>query len=157
MEFISLNDICIEENNLMMNDEMEKEIVVIKKNFDYEKKKELVRKIEKIKKKEYLINIFKIIQCHSKDYNINNNGVFIFFHNLPDEVYEQIETYVNNIYKMHKKSSNIMNLYGSDLSDTQYINSDTIEIENEKELSTKEKQIMRRKKYENYLNQNQEN
>jgi hypothetical protein len=76
---------------------------------------------------------------------------------LPDEVYEQIETYVNNIYKMHKKSSNIMNLYGSDLSDTQYINSDTIEIENEKELSTKEKQIMRRKKYENYLNQNQEN
>ena len=40
-----------------------------------------------------------------KDYTENNNGVFIFFHNLSDDVYDQIDSYVNKIYKMHKKSS----------------------------------------------------
>ena len=135
---------------------IEKEIV-INKNFDHAKKLELVKKISKIKKKEYLLNIFKIIKTHSEDYNINNNGVYVFFHNLPDEVYEQIETYVNNIYKMHKKSSNVLNsIYNSDLSDSQFMLSDTIEIENEKQLSNKEKLIMKRKKYEQYLDQNQE-
>ena len=95
---------------------------------------------------------------HSEDYNINNNGVFVFFHNLPDEVYERVEIYVNNIYKMHKKSSNILNsIYNSDLSDSQFMLSDTVEIENEKMLSNKEKLIMKRKKYEKYLDQNQKN
>ena len=131
--------------------------IIIKKKYDYSKKVELVKKINKIKKKEYLINIFKIILLHNKDYTENNNGVFIFFHNLENEVYEQIENYVNLIYKMHKKSTNILNIFSSEISDTIVNNSDTIEIENNKELSNKEKVIMRRKKYEKYLNQNQEN
>lgn len=138
-----------------VNMEIEKE-AISKKNFDHAKKLELVKKISKIKKKEYLINIFKIIKIYSEDYNINNNGVFVFFHNLPDEVYERIETYVNNIYKLHRKSSNIINSVYSDLSDSQFSISDTIEIENEKQLSNKEKLIKRRKKYEEYLIQNQE-
>lgn len=126
------------------------------KIFDHSKKMELVKKINKIKKKEYLLNIFKIIKLHSNGYDVNNNGVFVFFHNLPDEVYEQIELYVNNIYKMHKKTPNFLNLYGSELSDTQIISSDIIEITTNKELSNKEKLIMKRKKYEKYLDQNQE-
>ena len=130
---------------------------IIKKNFFHAKKVELVKKINKIKKKEYLLNIFKIIKIHSEDYNVNNNGIFVFFHNLPDEVYEKIESYVNNIYKVHKKSSNNFSIYNSEISDNQLFNSDVIEIENEKELSNKEKIIMRRKKYEQYLYNNQEN
>ena len=58
---------------------------------------------------------------------------------------------------MHKKSSNILNIYNSELSDSQNLMSDTIEIDNDKNLSNKEKLIMRRKKYEKYLDQNQEN
>ena len=116
---------------------------------------ELVKKINKIKKKEYILNIFKIIHSQSKDYTENNNGVFIFFHNLEDEVYEKIENYVNLIYKLHKKTE-IINIFTSDLSDTNLNISDTIEIENDKNLSNKENMIMRRKKYEEYLNQNQE-
>lgn len=140
-------------------DSLNEKNAVIKKNFFHAKKVELVKKINKIKKKEYLINIFKIIKIHSEDYNVNNNGIFVFFHNLPDEVYEQIESYVNNIYKIHKKSSNNFSIYNSEISDNQLFNSDTIEIENEneKELSNKEKIIMRRKKYEQYLYDNQEN
>jgi len=65
---------------------------------------EIIKKINKNKKKEYLLDIFKIITHYSKDYTDNNNGVFIFFHNLEDEAYEQIENYVNKNYKIYKKS-----------------------------------------------------
>lgn len=151
------------ENTQNLNDleKIEKKNAIAKSIYNHNKKMELVKKINKIKKKEYLINIFKIILLHSKDYTENNNGVFVFFHNLSDEVYEQIKNYVDNIYKIHKKSSlNILNIYNSDISDTQNYLSDKIEIEkndldNEKTLSNKEKIIMRRKKYEKYLEQNQ--
>jgi hypothetical protein len=155
---MELNTTIFNENNLQENDISDIKEFVPKQNYDHNKKMELVKKINKIKKKEYLVNIFKIILLHSKDYTENNNGVFVFFHNLEDEVYKQIESYVNKIYKIHKntQSSNILNIYNSELSDNQNICSDTIEIENDKNLSNKEKLIMRRKKYEKYLDQNQE-
>lgn len=154
---MELNTTIYNENEHQENEISEVKEFVQKKNYDHNKKMELVKRINKIKKKEYLINIFKIILLHSKDYTENNNGVFVFFHNLEDEVYDQIENYVNKIYKMHKKSSsNILNIYNSELSDSQNFCSDTIEIDNDKNLSNKEKLIMRRKKYEKYLDQNQE-
>jgi len=152
---LNINDIIDESSHNNEDLRIEQEIT-IKRIYDHNKKMELVKKINKIKKKEYLLDIFKIILLYSKDYTENNNGVFVFFHNLDDNVYAQIESYVNNIYKIHKKNSNILNIYNSDLSETFVSNSDTIEIENDKSLSNKEKIIMRRKKYEKYLNQNQE-
>ena len=130
--------------------------------YDHVKKLELVKKINKIKKKEYLINIFKIINSSSKDFSENNNGIFIFFHNLSDEIYEKLETYVNLIYKIHQQSC-IKNIYMSDVSDSLIITSDMNDEENNekndeqngKELSNKEKMLMRRKKYEEYLTYNQ--
>ncbi len=122
---MELNTIMNLENNINNYDiESKDKEVVIKKKYNYNKKIELVKKINKIKKKEYLLNIFKIIKTHSENYTENNNGVFIFFHNLDDKVYEQIEIYVNQIYKMHKKSSNILNVCNSDFSDSLKFNSD---------------------------------
>ena len=118
---------------------------------------ELVKKIQKIKKSDYLINIFKIIKLHSKKYNVNSNGIFVMFHDLSDDAYENIESYVDSIYKLHKKSFNLINTYDSESQIIQSILSDTIELNNEKNLSNKEKVIMRRKKYEKYLDQNQDN
>ena len=137
------------------------EIIIESKNkeskYDYSKKLQLVKKINKIKKKDYLLNIFKIILKDNKDFSENNNGVFIFFHNLTDETYEKLEMYVNYIFKLHHKN------ISSELSDS-IKNSDIISTyENKKEiliagnLSNKEKSILRRKKYEEYItcNQNQ--
>ena len=143
------------------------EIIIDSKNkeskYDYSKKLQLVRKINKINKKDYLINIFKIILKDNKDFSENNNGVFIFFHNLADETYEKLELYVNYIFKLHQKNTN------SELSDS-IRNSDIISSiaisnigDNKKEihiassLSNKEKSLLRRKKYEEYItcNQNQ--
>ena len=153
------------ENNCI--NEIIDEIIIDSKNkeskYDYSKKLQLVRKINKIKKKDYLINIFKIILKDNKDFSENNNGVFIFFHNLADETYEKLELYVNYIFKLHQKNTN------SELSDS-IKNSDIISTittgfnsDNKKEihinsnLSNKEKSLLRRKKYEEYItcNQNQ--
>ena len=155
----------LSENNCI--NEIIDEIIIDSKNkeskYDYSKKLQLVRKINKIKKKDYLINIFKIILKDNKDFSENNNGVFIFFHNLADETYEKLELYVNYIFKLHQKNTN------SELSDsirnsdiistiTSGINSDNKkEIHINSNLSNKEKSLLRRKKYEEYItcNQNQ--
>jgi hypothetical protein len=155
----------LSENNCI--NEIIDEIIIDSKNkeskYDYSKKLQLVRKINKIKKKDYLLNIFKIILKDNKDFSENNNGVFIFFHNLTDETYEKLELYVNYIFKLHQKNTN------SELSDS-IRNSDIISSiaigntsDNKKEihitgnLSNKEKSLLRRKKYEEYItcNQNQ--
>lgn len=147
-------------NTSNYENDLDEKSVVFKKKYDYSRKMELVKKIQKIKKSDYLINIFKIIRTHSKKYNINNNGIFVFFHDLSDEAYENIENYVNSIYKLHKKSSSKINICDSEYSESQIIQSilsDTIELNNEKELSNKEKVIKRRKNYAKYLDQNQSN
>jgi hypothetical protein len=153
----------LSENNCI--NEIIDEIIIETKNkeskYDYSKKLQLVRKINKIKKKDYLLNIFKIILKDNKDFSENNNGVFIFFHNLTDETYEKLEMYVNYIFKLHQKNTN------SELSDS-IKNSDIISSiamgainDNKKEihvsgnLSNKEKSLLRRKKYEEYINCNQ--
>jgi hypothetical protein len=129
--------------------------VVNKTQTSYNKKLEIVKKINKIKKKEYLLNIFKIITTYSNEYTENTNGIFIFFHNLPDEVYEKIENYLNIIYKLHIKTD-IKNIFDSDFSDTNVTETIYSNIDNQnKDLTNKEKIILRRKKYEEYLQQNQ--
>lgn len=153
----------INENIISNSNEEYSEFIIKKNKFDHAKKIDLVKRINKIKKKEYLLNIFKIIYNTTKEYTDNNNGIFIFFHNLSDEIYEKIDNYVNLIYKLHFKTG-LKNIINSELSDNfisiseSIVNqSDIIEIKNiNKELSNKEKMIMRRKKYEEYLNQNQE-
>jgi hypothetical protein len=126
---------------------------VKKSKFDNSRKMEIKKKIEKIKKKEFLLDIFKIITSETKDYSENNNGVFIFFHDLSDETYEKVENYVNNIYKLHKQNNlNSSNIFNSELSESI---SDFKNLDIDKELTNKEKMIMRRKKYEEYLTHNQ--
>lgn len=156
---MEINDII----NTNINNYSPNSEIIIGKKYDYNKKMELVKKINKIKKKKYLLDIFKIILLYNKNYTENNNGVFVFFHNLDDEVYEKIELYVNDVYKLHKKinfdltTKSIISTIHTDNSDIIIESSDTYDINDDKELSNKEKIIMKRKKYEKYISQNQEN
>ena len=127
--------------------------------YDYNKKMELVKKISKIKKKEYLINIFKIITSENKDYTENTNGVFIFFHNLSDDVYDKLENYVNYIYKIHNKNNQNISVLSDSLNSINV--SELLEISSSfpdinKNLSNKEKMLLRRRNYEEYINFNQQ-
>jgi hypothetical protein len=144
----NINGILNETNEVIITNKLIK--------YDHSRKMDIVKKINKIKKKEYLLDIFKILNTETKDYSENNNGIFIFFHNLSDETYEKVENYVNNIYKIHKHiNNNTSAVFNSELSET--FMSDTIEVSNlDKNLSNKEKMLMRRKKYEEYLTYNQD-
>lgn len=156
VEYTNSTSDSIKDINKIIEENAKNEVTINTKKlkYDHVKKMEIKKKIEKIKKKEYLVDIFKIITSETKDYSENGNGVFIFFHDLPDEVYEKVENYVNNIYKLHKSSSGITsNIFNSELSETinEYSDKDT-----DKNLTNKEKMILRRKKYEEYLSHNQD-
>ncbi len=127
--------------------------------FDYHKKIELAKKINKITKKKHLINIFNIIQNYNNaEYTENDNGIFILFHNLPNDIYFKIENYVNDVYFKHqqKKLNNelttntIDNFSNSDSSTNLNLNINNLS----KNLSNKEKILLKRKKYEEYINNN---
>jgi len=129
-------------------------------SFDYHKKIELAKRINKITKKKHLINIFKIIQDNNAEFTENDNGVFILFHNLPNDAYLKIEEYVNDVYNNHqqKKLNNELTTNTIDNftnSDSSLDNNNNININN-KLLSNKEKIILKRKKYEEYINNNKE-
>jgi hypothetical protein len=142
-------------NNIIENNTTNEVTINSNKNtkYDHTKKMEIKKKIEKIKKREYLVDIFKIITADTKDYSENNNGVFIFFHDLSDETYEKVENYVNNIYKLHRTTTNSSSIFNSEISES--IN-DNLEKDMDKNLTNKEKMILRRKKYEEYLSHNQD-
>lgn len=135
------------------------------KKFTSEDKEKLKDKIDRLKP-IYQLKILEIIGSELTEYTINSKGVLLFFHNFSDDVYNQISNYLNKLEKnRHKK---LIESLASDLSDT-IIKSDniinenkatsdiinTIEIDNEKNLNNKEKAIMRRKKYDEYLQKNQ--
>jgi hypothetical protein len=145
-------------NNITTSDNANMEITIDNKKskYDYTKKMELKKKIEKIKKKEFLVDIFKILTAETKDYSENNNGIFIFFHELSDETYEKVESYVNNIYKIHKNTTNLStNVFNSEISEIINDYSDKNLLDN-KNLTNKEKIILKRKMYEEYISNNQD-
>lgn len=125
--------------------------------YDCGRKKELVKKINKIKKKEYLIKIFQILLKHDQEYTENSNGIFVMFHNLKDDVYEEIEQFVDEIYRIHKKTdkntrSNILTGSDSIQQSSDYYQAN--KADDYKYLSSNEKNIMKKKQYNQYIYQN---
>ena len=61
-------------------------------------KKELLSKVNKLKKKEHL-QIFKIIQDTDISYSENSNGIFINLNNVTETVLKEIKEFVDICYK----------------------------------------------------------
>ncbi len=129
------------------------------KIYDHNDKLKLVTRINKIKKKKYLFQILNLIKVDNDVYNINSNGLFIFFHNLTNSTYAKIEKYVNHIYNKHTqtKISVATNEYtqsGRIISDYDFM--DDLNSNIYASLSNKEKMILRKKNYDDHLNNNRE-
>ena len=71
--------------------------IINKTNYNYDFKINLKNKIEKIKKKSNLVKIFMIINEEEKGYVENNNGIFMYIHNLKDITYNKLDKYINII------------------------------------------------------------
>ena len=89
------------ENNININTNIEtdinNDILINKTKYTYDFKNMLKNKIEKIKKKSHLIKIFMIIDSEKKGYVENNNGIFLYIHDLEDETYFKLNKYVSSI------------------------------------------------------------
>ena len=80
-----------------INSEINEDIVINKTKYNYEFKINLKNKIEKIKKKSNLVKIFMIINEEETGYVENNNGIFMYIHDLKEITYNKLDKYINSL------------------------------------------------------------
>lgn len=119
--------------------------------YSYEMKQQLTSEIEKLQKKRHFVNILRIIKSNNPNIELteNKNGIFLFFDNLTDKTYIDINTYLQNI-KNKKKNEKI---------DTDLLLSltETDTIDTKLKFSNKEKSLIKKKMYNNVVDiQNEE-
>ena len=79
----------------------------IMNTYSYDKKEKLARKIEKLKSKKHLVDVFKIIKRDPNTDEVLDNisGLFMFFHKLNDDTYIKIEKYLKSLKKTNEIST----------------------------------------------------
>jgi hypothetical protein len=82
----------------------EKEII---KEYSPTDRKKLVEKVEKLKKREHYVNVFKLITQDTDKYTVNSNGVWIVINALPDSTMQKIENYIHKIKRTEKKTKKL--------------------------------------------------
>lgn len=125
-------------------------------NYSHEQKEKLARKINKIKNKNKLVDILKLIQKDDAYSGVteNNNGLFMLFHKLSDETYVKIEKFIK---KMNKNNPDDMDPLSTENVTTESIttySTDNYPFESQSRLkySNREKCIIKRKLYNDALN-----
>lgn len=123
--------------------------------YSHEKKRKLAERISKSRKRD-MVEIFKIIYEDNKNITENQNGLFMLFHKLNDTTYHKIELYLKSVNK--KKTIEEQNRSSENCEKKEYrpyIKDDFVEQEqlNPKlKYSNKEKNIIKRQRYDNQLN-----
>ena len=69
------------------------------KEYNYKNKKKLANELSNIKKKKYLNKIGLIIMKYNNKYVENDNGTFMFFNNLTQETYIELDELLTKIKK----------------------------------------------------------
>jgi hypothetical protein len=134
--------------------------------YSHTKKKKLAEKLEKLTNKKDLKIVKEIINTNNPDMDVvkKSSCVLMYFHNMTDKTYSELDDYITKkILKECAKKVQHMNELESamsenprseDLNDASSINSSNKhEKKNKYKYSNKEKNLMRRKKYEKALNE----
>jgi hypothetical protein len=67
--------------------------------FDFISKKNLANRISRIKQKEVLVKIMKLIKKENPYYTENDNGIYVCFQNLSNQTYNDINDIVTEFEK----------------------------------------------------------
>lgn len=124
--------------------------------FSFEELEKMADKISKIRKKKYLEEIRDIIIENNPNIKIteNANGLFFHFHNLTNETYQKINIFLKKTSKLKKNSEN------SDQLSSEYIPYSNEEFpfstDSKLKYSNKEKNLIKRKIYDNEINGEEE-
>ena len=110
----------------------------------------LAKKIEKITEKNDINEIKKIIfNCNPKLQVVKKSTcILMYFHNLTDDTYVAIDKYIKTLLPVH--SDNLDNSSSEMRMSRSSVNRRDPQINHK--YSTKEKNLIRRQKYENQLN-----
>lgn len=116
--------------------------------YSFKKKKRLMQKIEKITKEKYLLKIMDIIKEDPSCVNSTeqNDGVFLYFHNLETVTYDKIDNYIKDLKKNKKISRKVESDIISDY--TPYSVQDGLNLNAKLRLNNQEKSVIKRKQYE---------
>jgi len=125
-------------------------------NFSYEQKEKLARKINKIKNKQKLIEVLKIIQKDESYDGVteNNNGLFLMFHKLSNDTYLKIDKFLKKKISDDGQQFENSSATSDVLTDSVTLySSDNFPFENQSRLkySNREKCIIKRKLYDEAL------
>lgn len=133
--------------------------------YSYEQKEKLAKRIQKIKKEKHFIDIQDIILKYNPDININTNqsGSFMYFQNLKIETYFALEKYLKKIRAEKLTSESNINIHTNDITMTETHKSETEMSDNHDDMynfvnnpklkySIREKNIIKRKKYDKQIN-----
>lgn len=121
------------------------------KQYSHDKKQKLADRITTIHKKEYMIKIYEIIKEDNIQISENNNGLFMFFHKLSDQTYYKIEQYLKQISKKGEECPDKINEYVPYACDDF---PEQIHLTPKLKYSNKEKNIIKRQRYDAYINNN---
>lgn len=135
--------------------------------YPHSKKKSLAKKIEKLSDKKSLKEIKKIIFDNNPELDVvkKSSCILMFFHNLNDKTYRDLETYlkkkilkecakkVKNINEMESAMSADLSIMSPASSTSGKTSGSRKKKKDGYKLSTKEKNLIRRKKYEKQLNE----
>ena len=130
--------------------------MIIKSDSEYsfEQKERLARRIQKIKKQKYLVDVVSIITKYNPELDITSNpsGQFMYFQDLTNDTYYALEKYLNKIIKSKTMTDTSDNTLSH--SDTKkYSDNDDIFDNNYKlKYSNKERNIIKRKIYDHQVN-----
>ena len=125
--------------------------------YTFKKKEKLIKQIEKIKDINYLEKISLIIQNNNPDQplNINESGTSLYFENLSDKTYMEIEKvikeYKNNIKKNRKNKYKKTKL--SDIVDIEEYK----KMEELKKYTNSEVTILKRREFDDATSQTDRN
>lgn len=139
----------------------------IGKIYSHKKKEKLANRISKIKRKKELVKIFEIIRNENDTVTENNNGLFMYFHNLKYDTYIKIEKYLALLDKqiLHYSDNTIIsedsqnnNCTNTDTAQKEYKPYTTDDFPSQREFSpklkysNKEKNLIKRQRYDDNIN-----
>lgn len=117
-------------------------------DFDYEMKRKLANKINKIKDRKILLSIIQIIKVTNPNIKIteNNNSILIKFNTLSNETYKNLDNYLRNsvskkLLEMSENATSLCQEY------TPYVNDEFASLETKYKLSNRDRAILKKKKY----------
>lgn len=123
-------------------------------DYSFEQKERLARRIQKLKKQKYLMDIESIITKYNPDLDITTNpsGKFMYFQDLNKKTYYALDKYIRKILKYSALSETSENATYSEI--IKYSENDDPFSNNPKlRYSNKERNLIKRKIYDKQINE----